>query len=251
MRTLFIAGNWKMYKTTGEAIALASSLVSALANEKGKRIMIAPPFTALHAVSGAIEGSQILLGAQNTCAELEGAHTGEISLRMLRDAGVSVVILGHSERRHVYGETDALVNRKVKLGLAEGFEVILCVGETLDERQKGVTEKVVESQTRLGLADVAAGDLSRVTIAYEPVWAIGTGKNATPQDADSVHRYVRGVISQLYGADAASRMTIQYGGSVKPENIRDLMKMENIDGALVGGASLKAETFLPIVQFDR
>jgi triosephosphate isomerase len=249
MRTPFIAGNWKMYKTTGEAIALASALVSALANEKGKRIMIAPPFTALHAVGGAIEGSQILLGAQNACAELEGAHTGEISLRMLRDAGVSVVILGHSERRHVYGETDALVNKKVKLSLAEGFEVILCVGETLDERQKGVTEKIVESQTRLG--DVAAGDLSRVTIAYEPVWAIGTGKNATPQDADSVHRYVRGVISDLYGADAASRMTIQYGGSVKPDNVRDLMKMENIDGALVGGASLKAETFLPIVQFDR
>jgi len=251
MRTPFIAGNWKMYKTTGEAIALASSLVSALANEKGKRIMIAPPFTALHAVEGAIEGSQILLGAQNACAEIEGAHTGEISLRMLRDAGVSVVILGHSERRHVYGETDALVNKKVKLSLAEGFEIILCVGETLAEREKGVTEKVVDSQTRLGLAGVAAADLSRVTIAYEPVWAIGTGKNATPQDADSVHRHVRGVISVLYGADAASRMTIQYGGSVKPDNIRDLMKMENIDGALVGGASLKAETFLPIVQYDR
>jgi len=251
MRTPFIAGNWKMYKTTGEAIALASSLVSALAGEKGKRIMIAPPFTALHAVGGAIEGSQIMLGAQNACAELEGAHTGEVSLRMLRDAGVSVVILGHSERRHVYGETDALINRKVKLALAEGFEVILCVGETLDERQKSVTEKVVEGQTRQGLAGVAAGDLSRVTIAYEPVWAIGTGKNATPQDADSVHRYIRSVISQLYSADAATRMTIQYGGSVKPENIRDLMKMENIDGALVGGASLKAETFLPIVQFDR
>jgi len=251
MRTPFIAGNWKMYKTTGEAIALASSLVTALVGEKGKRIMIAPPFTALHAVAGAIEGSQIILGAQNACAELEGAHTGEISLRMLRDAGVTVVILGHSERRHVYGETDPLVNKKVKLSLAEGFEVILCVGETLDERQKSVTEKVVESQTRLGLAGVAASDLPRVTIAYEPVWAIGTGKNATPQDADSVHRYVRGVISSLYGADAASRMTIQYGGSVKPDNIRDLMKMENIDGALVGGASLKAETFLPIVQFDR
>jgi triosephosphate isomerase (TIM) len=251
MRTPFIAGNWKMYKTTGEAIALASSLVSGLASEKGKRIMIAPPFTALHAVGGAIAGSQIVLGAQNACAELEGAHTGEISLRMLRDARVSVVILGHSERRHVYGETDALINRKVKLSLAEGFEVILCVGETLDERQKAVTEKVVEGQTRLGLAGVAAGDLARVTIAYEPVWAIGTGKNATPQDADSVHRYVRGVVSSLYGADAASRMTIQYGGSVKPDNIRDLMKMENIDGALVGGASLKAETFLPIVQFDR
>jgi triosephosphate isomerase len=162
-----------------------------------------------------------------------------------------VVILGHSERRHVYGETDALVNKKVKLSLSEGFEVILCVGETLAEREKGVTEKVVDGQTRSGLAGVVAADLPRVTIAYEPVWAIGTGKNATPQDADSVHRYLRGVISQLYGAEAAARVTIQYGGSVKPDNVRDLMKMENIDGALVGGASLKAETFLPIVQYDR
>jgi len=251
MRQPFIAGNWKMYKTTGEAISLASALVSALSSEKGKRIMIAPAFTALHAVRDVLEGSPILLGAQNASSELEGAHTGEVSLKMLADAGVSVVILGHSERRHIYGETDALVNKKVKLALSEGFEVILCVGETLDERQKGVTEKVVETQTVGGLAGVADGDLRRVTIAYEPVWAIGTGKNATPQDADAVHRFIRGVIAKSYGEKAGQSITIQYGGSVKPENIRDLMKMENIDGALVGGASLKAETFLPIVQFDR
>jgi triosephosphate isomerase (TIM) len=251
MRQPFIAGNWKMYKTVSEATALAGALVKALANESGKTIMIAPPFTALHAVRDVLKGSKILLGAQNACAELEGAHTGEISLRMLRDAGVSVVILGHSERRHVYGETDALVNRKVKLALAEGFSVILCVGETLDERQKGVTEKIVETQTREDLASVESRDLGRVTIAYEPVWAIGTGKNATPQDADAVHGSIRGVIARLYGAAAAADMTIQYGGSVKPDNVRDLMKMENVDGALVGGASLKAETFLPIVQFDR
>ena len=213
--------------------------------------MIAPPFTALHAVREALKGSAILLGAQNACAELEGAHTGEVSLRMLRDAGVTVVILGHSERRHTYGEQDALIGRKVKLAIAEGFEVILCVGETLDERQKGVTEAVVARQTKEGLVGVGSGDLGRVTIAYEPVWAIGTGKNATPQDADAVHRSLRGVIGGLYGEAAGSAMTIQYGGSVKPENIRDLMKMENIDGALVGGASLKMETFLPIVQFDR
>jgi triosephosphate isomerase (TIM) len=250
-RQPFIAGNWKMYKTAAEAKAFAASLAKALAGESGKRIMIAPPFTALHAVHEALAGSQILLGAQNACAELEGAHTGEISLRMLRDAGVSVVILGHSERRHVYGETDALVNRKVLLALAEGFTVILCVGETLDERQKGLTESVVETQTRAGLAKVAAGDLARVTIAYEPVWAIGTGKNATPDDADAVHRHVRGVIGALYSAGAAQAITIQYGGSVKPDNVKELMKKENIDGALVGGASLKAETFLPIVQFDR
>ncbi|MBE3065440.1 MAG: triose-phosphate isomerase, partial [Spirochaetes bacterium] len=176
---------------------------------------------------------------------------GEISLRMLRDAGVAVVILGHSERRHVYGETDALVNRKVRLALSEGFEIVLCVGETLDERQAGVTEKVVETQMRGGLASVEAKDLPRVTVAYEPVWAIGTGKNATPADADAVHAAIRMVLGRLYTQQAAQDMTIQYGGSVKPDNIRDLMKMENIDGALVGGASLKAETFLPIVQYDR
>ncbi len=251
MRQPFIAGNWKMYKTASEATALAGALVSALAGESGRKVMIAPPFTALSAVRDALKGSRILLGAQNACAELEGAHTGEISLRMLRDAGVSVVILGHSERRHVYGETDSLVNKKVRLALAEGFEVILCVGETLDERQSGVTNKVVETQTRAGLASVSEGDLARVTIAYEPVWAIGTGKNATPADADAVHKFIRGCIGGMYSAAAAQAMTIQYGGSVKPENVRELMAMENIDGALVGGASLKAETFLPIVTYDR
>ncbi len=251
MRRVFIAGNWKMYKTAGEAASLAKSLAASLARDADRKIMIAPPFTALYAVRDALRGSAILLGAQNACAELEGAHTGEISLRMLRDAGVAVVILGHSERRHVYGETDALVNRKVRLALSEGFEVVLCVGETLDERQAGVTEKVVETQVWEGLASVEAKDLARVTIAYEPVWAIGTGKNATPADADAVHAAIRAVLIRLYSPLVGQDMTIQYGGSVKPDNIRDLMKMENIDGALVGGASLKAETFLPIVQYDR
>ncbi len=251
MRRPYIAGNWKMYKTAAEAADLAGRLAAALVGETDRKVMLAPPFTALHAVRRALEGSRILLGAQNAAAELEGAHTGEISLRMLRDAGVTVVILGHSERRHVYGETDALVNRKVRLALAEGFEVILCVGETLDERQAGVTARVVETQVTQGLAGVAAADLARVTIAYEPVWAIGTGKNATPGDADAVHAEIRGVLRRLFHGTAAEETTIQYGGSVKPDNIRDLMKMKNIDGALVGGASLKAETFLPIVQYDR
>lgn len=251
MRRKLIAGNWKMYKTQAEAVSLASALVKALAAETGKRVMIAPPFTALHAVREALSGSQIMLGAQNAAQELEGAHTGEVSPRMLKDAGVSIIILGHSERRHVYGETDALINKKVKLSLAEGLEVILCVGETLDERQNGVTESVVETQLRQGLSTVEAALLSRVTIAYEPVWAIGTGKNATPEDADAVHAFVRKILAGMYGAEAAQNMTVQYGGSVKPDNIRALMKMENIDGALVGGASLKVETFLPIVQFDR
>ena len=251
MRRVFIAGNWKMYKTAGESAAVAKILAASLGGEKDRKIMIAPAFTALHAVREALRGSAILLGAQNACAELEGAHTGEISLRMLRDAGVAVVILGHSERRHLYGETDELVNRKVLLALSEGFEVVLCVGETLDERQAGVTGKVVEAQVRGGLASVEAKDLVRVTIAYEPVWAIGTGKNATPADADTVHAAIREVLGRLYTQQAAQDMTIQYGGSVKPDNIRELMKMENIDGALVGGASLKAETYIPIVQYDR
>ena len=251
MRKAFIAGNWKMYKTVAEASALASALVSALATDSEPKVMIAPPFTALHAVREALRGSRILLGAQNAASEVEGAHTGEISPRMLKDAGVSVVILGHSERRHVYGETDALVNKKVKLALAQGLDVILCVGETLDERQSGVTEKVVQRQTEAGLAGVAVTELGKVTIAYEPVWAIGTGKNATPQDADAVHSFLRTVVSRMYTSEAAQSLIIQYGGSVKPENIKDLMGMENIDGALVGGASLKAETFLPIVRYGR
>ncbi|HVP19818.1 MAG TPA: triose-phosphate isomerase [Spirochaetia bacterium] len=251
MRQPFIAGNWKMYKTAGESIAVATALAGALSGEKNKKIMIAPPFTALHAVRDVLEGTQILLGAQNAAAELEGAYTGEISPRMLADAGVAIIILGHSERRHIYGETDAFVNRKVRLALAEGFEVILCVGETLEERQKGATERVVETQTNSGLAGVAEKDLGRVTIAYEPVWAIGTGKNATPQDANAVHAFIRSVLTKAYSEKAAQGMTIQYGGSVKPDNIKDLMRMENIDGALVGGASLKLETFVPIVQYDR
>ena len=162
-----------------------------------------------------------------------------------------MVILGHSERRHTYAETDGLVNKKVRLALAEGFDVILCVGETLEERQSGVTEKVVETQTRGGLAGVAEPALARVTIAYEPVWAIGTGKNATPQDADAVHAFTRKLVAGMYSRAAADSLVIQYGGSVKPENVRDLMGMPNIDGALVGGASLKAETFLPIVMYDK
>jgi triosephosphate isomerase len=251
MRQPYIAGNWKMYKTVPEAVSLAGALASALASERGTKVMIAPPFTALHAVRDALKGSRILLGAQNACAELEGAHTGEISLRMLRDAGVTVVILGHSERRHVYGESDTLVNRKVRCAVAEKFEVILCVGETLEERQSGVTEKVVETQMRAGLAAITEPELAQVTIAYEPVWAIGTGKNATPQDANAVHAFIRGLAGSMYNAAAARALTILYGGSVKPENIRDLMAMENVDGALVGGASLKAETFLPVVKYDR
>jgi triosephosphate isomerase len=251
MRQKFIAGNWKMHKTIAEATAYARELVGKLKGEEKTRIMIAPPFTALAAVGAVVKGTNIQLGAQNCAPELAGAHTGEVSLTMLRECGVSIVILGHSERRHAYRETDELVNEKVKLALAQGFEVILCVGETETERERGVTEKVVRNQVKKGLAGVTAGDLGRVVIAYEPVWAIGTGKNATPQDANAVHVIIRQLIAELYDPEAAERLVIQYGGSVKPSNVKELMAEENIDGALVGGASLTADQFVPIVQYGR
>jgi len=250
MRQPFLAGNWKMHKTVAEAVELSRELVTQLSNSSNK-LMIAPPFTALSAVGAAIQGSNLLLGAQNMGPELEGAHTGEVSVVMLRDLGVHVVILGHSERRHSYGEDDALINRKVTLALEEGLEVILCVGETIDERKANRVEAVVETQLFGGLAGVSEENLTRVTIAYEPVWAIGTGLTATPEDADAVHRFIRSWCGTAYSSQAAESLVIQYGGSVKPGNVADLMAMDNIDGALVGGASLKAETFVPIAAFNR
>lgn len=248
MRSYYIAGNWKMHKTAAEAVELAKSLVSELKG-CGEKIMIAPAFTSLQAVAQVVQGTNILLGAQNMASEEQGAHTGEVSVLMLKDLGVKAVILGHSERRHTYGEGDVLVNRKVRLALAHGLEPILCVGETLQERESGRLESVIGTQLKEGLKDVSPADFSRVTIAYEPVWAIGTGKTATPQDADSVHAYIRKVVTGLYGDAAAKSVCIQYGGSVKGDNAAALMAMPNIDGALVGGASLKAETFVPIARF--
>jgi triosephosphate isomerase len=248
MRNYYIAGNWKMHMTVSEAVALAVELVTKLGNSK-ERVMIAPPFTALAAVAAAIKGSTLVLGAQNMGPETKGAHTGEISPLMLKDLGVKAVILGHSERRHSYFETDELINRKVLLAIEEGLEPILCVGETLAEREAGSLEAVVGGQVREGLKGVTLEALPKVTIAYEPVWAIGTGKTATPEDADAVHGYIRTVLATLYGEAAAKAMVIQYGGSVKADNAAELMAKPNIDGALVGGASLKAETFVPIVAF--
>jgi len=248
MRSYFIAGNWKMHKTVAESVALAADLKAKLADCKEK-VMIAPAFTALSDVAKVLAGSNILLGAQNMGPEEQGAHTGEISVLMLKDIGVKVVILGHSERRHSYLESDALVNKKVNLALAHGLEVILCVGETLEERESGKLETVLSTQLREGLKGVAAENLDRVTVAYEPVWAIGTGKTATPEDADSVHAYCRKVLAALYGEAKAKRMIIQYGGSVKADNAASLMAKPNIDGALVGGASLKVESFVPIACF--
>jgi len=248
-RDYLIAGNWKMHMTRAEAAELAKALVKSLKNGK-HRYLAAPSFTSLETVGTILKGTNILLGAQNCAAEEQGAHTGEVSVLQLKDLGVHTIILGHSERRHVYKEDDELINKKIKLALKHGFEVILCIGETLEEREKGKVESVCKNQTVKGLSGVSPEDLSRVAIAYEPVWAIGTGKTATPEDAQAAHKFVRGVVEKLYGSAAAKQMIIQYGGSVKPDNAAQLMAMEDIDGALVGGASLKAETFVPIAKFS-
>ena len=237
-----------MHKTRAEAAELATALVEQLKYGK-HQYLVAPSFTSLETVGAIVKGTNIRLGAQNCAAEEQGAHTGEVSVLQLKDLGVQTIILGHSERRHTYKEDDALINKKVKLALKHGFEVILCIGELLEEREAGKAEFVCETQTVKGLHGVGAEDLARVVIAYEPVWAIGTGKTATPEDADAIHAFTRKIIGRLYGPGAAERMIIQYGGSVKPENAVQLMAKENIDGALVGGAALKPETFVPIAQF--
>ncbi len=249
MRTPFIAGNWKMHKTRAEARDLAAALKEQLSGVS-HRLLVAPTFTSIETVATVLEGSNILVGAQNMAAARSGAHTGEISPDMLKDVGAQVVILGHSERRHVYGETDELINTKVQLALEEGLEVILCIGETLDEREAGQVDQVNRRQLTGGLAGVDAGAMGRITIAYEPVWAIGTGKTATPEDADTTHAAVRSIMADLYDQSVADAVVIQYGGSVKLDNVAGLMAKPNIDGALVGGASLKADTFVPIAQFD-
>ncbi len=248
MRSYYIAGNWKMHKTVVESVALAQDLKVKLVG-CGDKIMVAPAFTALAAVAETLKGSNILLGAQNMGPEEQGAHTGEVSVLMLKDLGVKVVILGHSERRHTYLETDELINRKLALALKHGLEVILCVGETLEEREGGKLEAVIGTQLKEGLAGVSVSDFSGVTVAYEPVWAIGTGKTATPEDADSVHAFCRRVLASIYDEATAKKTVIQYGGSVKPDNVASLMSKPNIDGALVGGASLKPESFVPIAKF--
>ncbi|MEI6386923.1 MAG: triose-phosphate isomerase [Spirochaetota bacterium] len=248
MKQFYIAGNWKMHKTVSESVALARDLVAKLGATRQK-VMIAPAFTALASVAEVVRGTQLRLGAQNMGPEEQGAHTGEVSVLMLKDLGVQTVILGHSERRHSYREDDALINKKLLLALKHGLEPILCVGETLEEREGGRLESVIGAQVRDGLKGVDSAALARVIIAYEPVWAIGTGKTATPQDADAVHGFIRKMLGGMYSEATAKAMVIQYGGSVKADNAAELMGMPNIDGALVGGASLKPETFVPIVDF--
>ncbi len=241
----YIATNWKMNLTRAEAVKLATEIKDALKDGKNK-YMIAPSFTLIQDVGEVLKGSNILLGAQNMSAEEKGAFTGEVSPLQLKDLGVQVVILGHSERRHILKETDDFINKKVKLALSHNFEVILCVGELLEEREAGKAVAVCEEQIRKGLDGISANELEKITIAYEPVWAIGTGKTATPEDADEIHLAIRNVLKDIYGEDAAKNMCIQYGGSMKPENAESLLAKENINGGLIGGAGLKAESFAPI-----
>ena len=249
MRISYMAGNWKMNNTRSEALALVKELLD---NGSFKnKILIAPSFTALDAVAKVVEGTELILGAQNMSTDESGAHTGEISPAMLKDLGVEVVILGHSERRAIYGETDAIVNTKIHLALKHSLDVIFCIGETLEEREGGFAEKIVTNQVVEGLKEVSENELSAITIAYEPVWAIGTGKTATPDDADDIHKVIRSKIEKLYSKNAADKIIIQYGGSVKPSNVKELMAKSNIDGALVGGAALKAETFIPIMEYNK
>lgn len=247
MRTPLIAGNWKMYKTVAEATELVEGLLAGVGSSSDREVLVCPPFTALHAVRSLLSGSAIRLGAQDLQPEAQGAFTGAISPLMLRDAGCSYVIVGHSERRQIFGEQDALINRKLHAALANGLTPILCVGETKPERDAGKAESVVVGQLRGGLAGVDPA--AAIVVAYEPVWAIGTGDTATPADAQAMHATIRRTLGELLGAGAAAATRIQYGGSVKPDNVDELMAQADIDGALVGGASLKADSFLRIVQF--
>jgi triosephosphate isomerase len=248
-RLPFMAGNWKMNKTTGEAIDLVRELKAAISGVKGVEVAVAPPFTALYAVCKELEGSSIRLAAQNLYWEEKGAFTGEVSPLMLKEVGCHYVIIGHSERRQFFGETDETVNRRIKAALAQGLKVIFCIGETLKEREEGKTFSVIERQVEDGLKNLSDKEMRNMVIAYEPVWAIGTGKTATPGQAEEVHRFIRGKIEKLYPREVSEEIRIQYGGSVTPENIKGLMEQANIDGALVGGASLKAESFSKIVRF--
>jgi triosephosphate isomerase len=252
MRKPVIAGNWKMYKLLGESVDTALALKPLVANSNHCEVVVAPVFTALKIVADRLEGSNIGVAAQNCSTEMEeGAHTGEVSATMLRDAGARYVIVGHSERRQLYFETDAMINKKCQAGLAANLTVILCVGESLAQREQGSAERVVSDQLNGGLTGLTASDLDRIIIAYEPVWAIGTGRTATPEQAQEMHAFIRRVFADRYSDQAASEVRILYGGSVKPDNIAGLMSQKDIDGALVGGASLQAESFAKIVNYDR
>ena len=247
-----IAGNWKMYKLLDEAVQTALQLKPLVANANHCDVAVAPVFTALKTVADRLEGSNIKVSAQNCATQNEfGAHTGEVAPTMIKDVGCSHVIIGHSERRQFYGETDRSVNLKTKGAISAGLIAIVCVGEMLAEREAGAADEVVKAQLTAGLSGLTLADTERIIIAYEPVWAIGTGKTATPEQAQDMHAAIRKVLAGMHGDAAASSNRILYGGSVKPDNIAQLMNQSDIDGALVGGASLEAESFASIVNYER
>jgi len=246
MRKWIVAGNWKMHNTIGESVALASAIKEGSVGLLKGEVIVAPPFTALKSVGESIKGSAVALAAQNMHYEDKGAFTGEVSPLMLKDAGCTYVIIGHSERRKYFSESDEQINLKVKKALKTGLKPMLCVGETDGERNKGVTQSVVNRQVRKALTDIGVDQINHLVIAYEPVWAIGTGKVATPAEAEDVHDFIRRLLVEIYGC-AAADVRILYGGSVTKDNIGELIAMEDIDGALVGGASLKPDEFLGII----
>jgi len=243
-----VAGNWKMNKTSEEAEALAKGVVDAVSGVEGVEVVVCPTFTCLERVAGVVKDTSVCLGAQNVYWEAEGAFTGEISTAMLLTAGCSHVILGHSERRQFFGETDGTVNRRVKAALEATLSPIVCVGETQEERESGVTDSVVRTQVTASLDGLSSEEVDKLVIAYEPVWAIGTGLTATPEQADEVHALIRSVLADAHGQETADSVRIQYGGSVKPDNASVLFSQPNIDGGLIGGASLEADSFAAVVK---
>jgi len=244
----FIAGNWKMFKTISEAVDLVNALKEVSSELTDIELVVIPPFTALSEVKKVIEGSTVKLGGQNLFWEEKGAFTGEISAQMLKDAGCQYVTIGHSERRQYFDETNETVNKKIKAALSHELNPIMCIGESLEEREKGKTIDKIETQINSGLEGLGNEEMSKIIIAYEPIWAIGTGLTATPSQAEEVHRFIREKLAEKYGNETASYAIILYGGSVKPDNTYSLLKENNINGALVGGASLKADSFIQIAK---
>ena len=251
MRIPFIAGNWKMFKTVQEAVVFVKELKSAVKDLAGVEIVVAPPFTAVHAVAEAARNSNVGVAAQDVYWEREGAFTGEVSAAMIKEAGAEYVIIGHSERRRLFGETDAHVNRKIVAAIGAGLTPIACIGETLEERERNETFGVLDRQIKEGLDGLTADHVAEIVVAYEPVWAIGTGRTATAAQAQEAHAHIRTRLRQWFGANAAEQCHILYGGSVKPDNIRELIAEPDVDGALVGGASLDVRGFGEIVTKSR
>jgi len=249
MRRIIIAGNWKMNNTVQESISLVREIAGSLNDLKGREVVIAPPFTSLYVVAKEIENTKVKLAAQNLFWKENGAYTGEISGYMLKDVGCEYVIIGHSERRQFFGETDESVNQKIKAALKFGLFPIVCVGESLEERETGKTFEVIKRQVEKGFEGLENLEMKKGVIAYEPVWAIGTGKTASPVQANEVHLFIRNLLQESFGKEISDTMPILYGGSVKPDNIKGLMEQSEIDGVLVGGASLDAKGFLKIIKY--